>query len=166
MYAGIPVSTSIMYLTIVEIWVMCDKSACHLFPDLRDYGPEVDIDQFQGLSLPLKAHMKRLFDVEDYVQTRQANAQENYPSIFRNFGATLSFTVRYFDVCKEMQERKKRIEKDPSAKRQEKFQELVDLKEQRQGLINDYNKGTCETQTVVVNGEGLSGHATKTFRTH
>jgi hypothetical protein len=59
-YAGVPASLSITYLTILELWVACDKSACHIYPLLQKYSPEVQLSELQCLVLPLRCQLKRL----------------------------------------------------------------------------------------------------------
>ncbi|KAF2622185.1 hypothetical protein BU25DRAFT_403259 [Macroventuria anomochaeta] len=65
-YQGLPSSMSVMYLTILEIWVACDKSACSLFALLSTYDPEVRLVELQCLTLPLRSQMQRLRAVELY----------------------------------------------------------------------------------------------------
>lgn len=148
-YASIPTSLSVMYLTLVELWVMSDKSACHLHPELKDYTTEVLLDQFESLYLSLKTQMKRLLDVETYVLSRQDNAQKNYPSIYSQFGHSLSFAVRYFDQSPEMQALKIKIEDDARAQRKMKWEELARLKRKYQDLIRRYDHGTCAFRKVM-----------------
>ena len=69
-YSSSPISMSIMYLTLAELWIACDRSACAQYPLLREYDHELCITEFQCLVLPLKHHMERLHEVERYVQSR------------------------------------------------------------------------------------------------
>ena len=101
-YAGVPASMSIMYLTLIDLWVMSDRSPCHILPLLKEYDTEISIHQFQCLSLPLRVHMKRLLYVERYVQARQDGAQEDRSPLYRDFGHGMSFAVHYFDQCTDI----------------------------------------------------------------
>lgn len=148
MYAGIPASMSIMYLTLVELWIMSDRSACHIYPLLKDFEPEVYIDQFQCLSLPRKKQMKRLLDAERYVQARQGSAQEDQPSIYKDFGHKSSFAVKYFDQSLEMQALKAKIEREATTKRQKKWQEFARVKREYENLMARYDKAECDFQAV------------------
>ncbi|EAT85618.2 hypothetical protein SNOG_06967 [Parastagonospora nodorum SN15] len=75
-YSGIPASLSTMYLTLLELWVACDKSACVLYPLLSDFDPELALDELQCLVLPLHSQMQRLAEVERYVGSRRKMAIE------------------------------------------------------------------------------------------
>jgi hypothetical protein len=154
MYASIPKAMSIMYLTITELWVMCDKSACYLYPLLKEYNPEICLDEFQSLCLPLRSQMERLKEAEDHVKSRYDNAVEDSPSIYRDFGHASSFAVRYFDKSPALQTLKSSIELDAKKKREAKWQELIGLKRQHQNLMKRYDEGECEILVKLVdNGE-------------
>jgi hypothetical protein len=45
-YASSPISMSIMYLTLAELWIACDRSACAQYPLLREYDHELHITEF------------------------------------------------------------------------------------------------------------------------
>jgi hypothetical protein len=64
---GTPITLSIMYLTLVELWVACDKLACNKYSMLRDYNHEVLLEGFQCLVLPLKTQVARLSEIEKYI---------------------------------------------------------------------------------------------------
>jgi hypothetical protein len=150
-YARAPIGMSIMYLTLAELWVACDKSACAIYPMLAEYDPEILIQEFQCLVLPLKSQMKRLHEVESYVRTRQDRAKKGAPSIYRNFGHPLSFAVRYFEQSQEHQGTLAKIETDAKAKRKRKCEELKNLKHRHSQYMDTYNSTTCEYYWKVVN---------------
>jgi hypothetical protein len=125
MYAGVPASLSIMYLTILELWVACDKSACHIHPLLQKFRPEVQLGELQCLVLPLKCQLERLSDIELYVQSREDGADRTLPSVFRDFGGTSTFAVQYFDHSPELQNLKSEIEQTAARARRYKLEELV-----------------------------------------
>jgi hypothetical protein len=54
-YTGMPAKLSVMYLSLVDIWVACDKEACLLYPLLCQYDPELNLDEFQCLLYPREA---------------------------------------------------------------------------------------------------------------
>jgi len=149
-YVGVPVSLSIMYVALLELWVACDKSACLLYPLLRQYDPEVNLDEFQCLILPLKSQMTRLARIERYVQSRRdvANAR---PSVFRDFGHSSSFAVKYFDQSVELQDLLAQIKRDAAIKQQQKRDELAQLKQKHKTFMEYYNSKPCETHEVVYN---------------
>jgi len=149
-YAGAPFGMSIMYLTLTELWIACDKIACTIYPLLAEYDPEVDLTEFQCLALPLKSHLNRLSISESYVKSRRRTALMR-PSVYRAFGHSSSFAVRYFDQQESLQAMLSKIEVDAAFKRQQKCEELVGLKHEYQQYMDRYNSTSCETMTVVYN---------------
>ncbi|KAL5400438.1 hypothetical protein PMIN03_012373 [Paraphaeosphaeria minitans] len=150
-YVGIPVSLSIMYMTLLELWVACDKSACHIYPLLTTYQPVVPLDETQCLTLPRKREMERLSEVERYVRSRKIAATHTNPSIFCDFGSSSSFGVRYFSQSLELQDLLASIERNASTREREKHKELEDLKRQYRDLMCLYDSQLCETHEVTVN---------------
>jgi hypothetical protein len=150
-YARSPISMSIMYLTLAELWIACDRSACNHYPLLCEYDPEIYIAEFQCLVLPLKHDMERLHEVERYVQSRREAATSNLPSIYRSFGHSSSFAVRFFDGSQELQTTLEEIEFDASKKRERKCQELRQLKTKHDNLMDQYNSTSCDIETYVHN---------------
>lgn len=149
-YVGLPSSMSIMYLTILEIWVACDRSACNFFPLLTTYKPEVQLIELQCLILPLRNHMQRLHAVETYVQTRERSAS-NSVSIYRDFGNGSSFAVSYFDQSTQLQGVLQQIERDAAAKRADKCRELAKLKSEYTDLMNRYDAAQCKYVEITTN---------------
>lgn len=150
-YAENPEGSSIMFLTIVELWVACDKSACDLYDLLRDYSPKIPAELLQSLMLPFKGQMKRLSEAEQYLQIRQDNAKVDSPSIFRSFGHPSAFSVRYFNRSSEHQALLSKIEDYASHEREEKRRELSRKKEQYCDLMRLYEQSKCEYIEVIVN---------------
>jgi len=150
-YASSPISMSTMYLTLAELWIACDRSACTQYPLLCEYAHELHITEFQCLVLPLKHDMERLHEVERYVQSRHEAAVSNLPSVYRSFGDPSSFAVRFFDGSRELQTTLVEIERDAVRKRAQKCQELEQLKTKHNDLMNQYNSSSCDIETYVYN---------------
>ncbi|KAF2653745.1 hypothetical protein K491DRAFT_780118 [Lophiostoma macrostomum CBS 122681] len=146
--SNIPRSLSIMYLTIMELWIACDKCACTLYPLLGDFDPEVDISSFQSLSLPFKTQLKRLSTVEIYLKTRRGNALVKAPSLYRDFGLPASFAVRFFDASPKHQKLFLDIEQDATARRQRKRNELAEQKQRYHDLKAKSDKRSCDYEQV------------------
>jgi hypothetical protein len=149
-YEGLPVSISVMYLVLLELWVACDSVVCSLYPLVKDYNPEICMDTFQCLLLPLQSQMQRLDAAEKYVASR-CRETRIAPSIFRDFGHSSSFAVRYFDQCSELQDILVQVESTAAEDRQRKCRELTELKLQYSDLMERYRKGECEYYTAVTN---------------
>jgi hypothetical protein len=150
-YVGKPTSLSIMYLSLLDLWVASDRSACHIHPMLCQFDPELGLDEFQCLVLPFKSQMQRLLNFERYVQVRRATAAKANPSIFQQFGHASTFAVKYFDQCPELQATLEEIKRDATSKQKQKREELADLKRQHKDLMDHYNSEECQTVKVLVN---------------
>ncbi|KAJ4287163.1 hypothetical protein N0V90_012561 [Kalmusia sp. IMI 367209] len=146
--SDIPSSLSIMYLTVVELWIACDKCACNMYPLLHDFDPEVELSSFQALSLPFKSQLKRLLTAEAYLQSRRDNASANAPSLYRDFGLSSSFAVKYFDKSPEHQRLRSDIEQHAAMMRQQKCNELAKQKQLYHDLKADSDKRSCDYQEV------------------
>ena len=146
--SNIPRSLSIMYLTVIELWVACDKCACKKHPLLHDFDPEVELSSFQSLSLPFKSQLERLFAAETYLQSRRKNARTNAPSLYREFGLSTSFAVRFFDESSDHQTLRSEIEQHATERRQQKRQELAEKKGQYNDLMADSDKRSCDEREV------------------
>ncbi|PMB71344.1 hypothetical protein BM221_003811 [Beauveria bassiana] len=96
-YPQDPDAISLKVLTILELWVACDKSVCKIHPLLQDYRHEIPTDILQSLVLPNSSQMKRLHRVETYLEARESRASQSWtPSIFSSFATINSFGVRFF----------------------------------------------------------------------
>jgi hypothetical protein len=111
-YTGISASLSVMYLAHVELWVSCDKSACSLYPLVADSDPELVLDEFQYLALPLDGHMQRSANVERYLDSRRNRAVQGSPSVFHNFGNPSTSAVMYFNQSQALETTPLAIEQD------------------------------------------------------
>ncbi|RMZ68305.1 very large low complexity [Pyrenophora seminiperda CCB06] len=140
----LPRSLSIMYLTVTEIWIACDKCACTMYPLLREFDPELHLSSFQSLSLPFKKQLERLLAAEVYLQSRKSNAKPDAPSLYRDFGHPQSFAVKFFDGSSAHQKLLERIEGDAEMARQLKREELNRAKQMYQSMMNDSEKLSCD----------------------
>ncbi|KAI9824844.1 MAG: hypothetical protein M1819_000796 [Sarea resinae] len=148
-YSNNPEASSIMVLTIMELWVACDKSACIHYGLLLDYSPEIPTELLQCLMLPFKRQMKRLSDIEQYLKTRQGNAKATR-SVFRSFGQASDFSVRFFNQSPQHQALLSRIEDWATLQRDQKRAELFLKKEQYSNLMRLHDQSECEYDEVVV----------------
>ncbi|EUC50241.1 hypothetical protein COCMIDRAFT_82742 [Bipolaris oryzae ATCC 44560] len=150
-YNQSPIAMSVMYLTLAELWISCDRSACTIYPMLTDYDPEVNLTEFQSLVLPLKSQLSRLNTIEGYVDSRRHKSIKGRPSIYREFGNPSSFAVRYFDQCKSLQSTLEKIEHDATVARKKKCEELESLKVLYRQYMDTYHNTLCEYRTIVTN---------------
>lgn len=144
-YSGNPETCSIMLLTLLELWIACDKSALELLPMLGDYDPGVQLEMLQSLVLPLMEHMVRLLDVEKYLQDRRAAAGLGTKgSIFQDFGTPSCFSVRYYDAFPKYKDLRQRIEAAAIEERRKKCEDLRSKKSKYNSLMRQYQESDCD----------------------
>ncbi|KAK1974854.1 hypothetical protein LZ30DRAFT_810521 [Colletotrichum cereale] len=145
-YTGNPESTSIMLLTILDLWIVCDKATVLKHPLLKDYNPEVPLDLFENLLLPKKRHMERLHAAELYLAERLRNCKSisSAPNIYTTFGTSTCFSARYFDQSSEHQILRGEIEEKARKDREAKKRELCKLKHEYDNLMERYHASSCE----------------------
>ncbi|KAK7740938.1 hypothetical protein SLS53_005001 [Cytospora paraplurivora] len=125
-YSDNPEASSIMILTLIELWIACDNSAVSLFPMLRDYDPGVQLGPLQSLNLPSKEHLVRLRNVETYLGSRQAAVcLGDQGSIFRDYGTPNCFSVRFYNESSKHKNLRHRIEADANEERRQRCLELL-----------------------------------------
>jgi hypothetical protein len=149
-YSGNPEATSIMLLTVLELWIACDESATHICELLKDYDPGIPQELLQSLALPFKCQMERLLRTEDYLNRRRARATSGASCIFRDFGLQTCFSVRYFHQSPEHQNLLEEIESRATQLRNEKCNELRQKKEEYKSLMQLHDHNECEYYEEVV----------------
>lgn len=140
-YSSRPEGASRMLLTIGEIWVAADKAALHKYPMLKDYNAEVPTNIWQALLFQSKADMARLLRLENYLMGRKWTPSR--PSVFRAFGDSMSFPVRYFQQSPMLQNKKIMIEEKAELDKQAKINEFYQLKDKYNNLMRQCNTMTC-----------------------
>lgn len=150
LYSPNPESVSTMLLTILELWIACDKSATHLHGMLSDYDACIPMDTFQSLLLPFHAQMKRLAGAEDYLRQREQRLVYSGSGIFRDFGTRSCFSVQYFNQSDEHPALRATIEDRASRDRRAKQTELHQKHEKYRQLIDLADQVECTYDEVVV----------------
>lgn len=151
-YAHNPEATSLMVLTIFELWVACDKAAVRRCPLLGKYDPGIPPDILQSLLLPFLGQMKRLQALEEYIQDRKQKGIRKTDLLFAS-GNGQSFASQYFDTSATHQALLSEIETNATNKRQAKIQQLESVKAKYHELDSLYNAADCEYTTVVIDRE-------------
>ncbi|XWW92895.1 hypothetical protein V2A60_000822 [Cordyceps javanica] len=155
-YADSPEATSLMLLTIMELWVACDKSTCKIHELLPQFDHEIPAGPLWSLILPLKRDMKRLQCIEAYLEGRKRRAASHQnSSIFTGFGNTKSFAVQFFETSTKHQALKEAIESWANNERDKKRQEFRDALELYQShtvmaaeLQHEYSTTIDETTEI------------------
>lgn len=150
-YAKIPARMSVMYLTLLELWAACDRSACSNISPLCKYHPGIDLESAQCLLLPFKSQMIRLANIESYLAARIEKVSADVPLVDQSFGHESSIAVEYFDQSATLQAEKIKIEQAATAAQQRKIEEFMQLKQQYQKLVRQYEAMHCNE--VVFRGK-------------
>lgn len=124
-YRAIPEALSVMFLTVMELWVTLDNIAGLGVELLREYDPGLKAGLLNPLLLSTKRQMLRLQAVEKYLSRRKESAGAPYHSAFSDFGAPGSFAVRYVrrsDSHQRLFERIKEIARQEKAEKIREYQ--------------------------------------------
>ncbi|KAK7053180.1 hypothetical protein VNI00_003799 [Paramarasmius palmivorus] len=135
-YDGDPEAMSIMFLTLLELWVGLDKLATHQCPLLLKYSPEIAQAHLEPILLRQSTLRDRLKRVSQYVHNRQSHATHQ-ESIFSGKITRDSFVVRYFDISPLHRSLKQRIESKATSDRHAKVQELHRLNKRHAELTRN-----------------------------
>ncbi|RYP54802.1 hypothetical protein DL769_010286 [Monosporascus sp. CRB-8-3] len=127
-YKNNPVNLSIMWITIMELWVACDKSVTKLYPLLKDHRVGLPEDLLEPLLLPVKSQMTRLREVENYLADRHNVAKRDFPSAFEGVGDKNSFAARFYETSEQHQELHQQILTSAKKARAAKLEELSSKK--------------------------------------
>ena len=102
LYQHQPEALSIMVLTLLELWIACDKSAVKIMPLLEKYEPEVPYDIWGPLILRSQGEMRRLYNAEEYLKQRMDVPQDDEVNLsLYSFGDSGSFSVRYVEQSEQ-----------------------------------------------------------------
>ncbi|TGO19500.1 hypothetical protein BTUL_0004g01400 [Botrytis tulipae] len=138
---------SIMLLSIMELWISMDKYECILYPLLKNFHPFFTPEMMDVLQLSLKKDMRRLQEVQKYIQDRcrAAVGKGGHRTIFED-PTQGCFADRYFvesDEASRLQELLEAIELDAEQSRESKVAEWLKKSESYDNLIKMINESTC-----------------------
>ncbi|KAJ5527297.1 hypothetical protein N7513_011456 [Penicillium frequentans] len=150
LYSDNPEATSVMLLTILELWIACDKSAIHLHDTLREYDAYIPVDCFQSLLLPFRSQMARLACAEEYLSQRHAHLRRHSSNVFHDFGTSNCFAVRYFEQSTEHQQLLATIEAHATQERARKKVELREKQQRYKDLMKKASETACQYNQVIV----------------
>jgi hypothetical protein len=95
LYGTNPEDTSVMILTVMDLWVALDKLVIRACPLMREYSPEIPSNFLHPLLLHQSSTIRRALHIEEYLRLRHTEALE-VPSIFSNSASDSSFAVKFF----------------------------------------------------------------------
>ncbi|KAL8805503.1 MAG: hypothetical protein Q9200_005403 [Gallowayella weberi] len=144
-YKGCPEQSSIMLLTVGEMWQAMDQLAGLLIPLLHQYSPEIPTDIFNVLLLPKKAQMERLHNLEMHISGRYNNSHGRNGFIFADASnANIDcFASRYVEQSAEHQHLRQRIVENATEKQNEKKTEWQSKTNRYNSLVSEVNKLSC-----------------------
>ncbi|PHH64686.1 hypothetical protein CDD81_4127 [Ophiocordyceps australis] len=140
-YKDSPGDISIMMLTILELWIACDKFAVGIHPQLAQYKHGVPEDAWQWLLLRFKSDSERLYRAERYLKNRN-RARKNSP--LYDFGKPESFPVVFFQESTQHQKFAEEIAEEASKLQERKLNELRELRASYDEHMNLYLGKSCE----------------------
>jgi hypothetical protein len=149
-YLKNPEALSLMYLNLMDLWVVMDKVAGVAVPLLLEYDPCFPPDLFRPLILPTKRQMARLHGIEAYLSDREhrakATRRSSYGSMYLNFGQRESFAVRYFDSSPEHQMLLQRIEDESEQTENQRIQQYHQLRARHEDLARERSLATHDVE--------------------
>ncbi|PHH88387.1 hypothetical protein CDD83_7603 [Cordyceps sp. RAO-2017] len=161
-YAENPEALSIMVLTIMELWVAADQSACWHHSLMLAYDPEIPLELLQSLILPSRGQMERLQEVEEHVKARRDGARYRTTSIYHSFGEVQSFSVKYFEYSPRHQQLFQMIETEAHSEREAKIAEFRKLQAEYRRLMASVQASSCIYDYYVDPRTGVSGSSHRT----
>ncbi|KAL4944048.1 hypothetical protein BDV06DRAFT_220625 [Aspergillus oleicola] len=150
-YSKNPEATSLMHLTLLELWIACDKSAIYHHSDLANYGSCIPIGVFESLVLPFKSQLERLARAELYLNDRQRRVSYPESCIFLDFGTRSCFAVKYFDQSPNHQALLARIEDNATQQKVAKQAELQQKTQKYEDLMSLVNSTECTYEVYIAN---------------
>ena len=131
-YQHDPDAQSIMLLTLYELWVALDKATIEKLPLLKDYPPELSVaHSLKHLLIRRKEDLLHVQRIARYLTERESHGTR--PSVFAPTTEN-SFSVQYFLQSPQLQNFKRRIDKQAPILRQKKREELQQKNERHRTL--------------------------------
>ncbi|KAH7924414.1 hypothetical protein BV22DRAFT_1013320 [Leucogyrophana mollusca] len=149
-YSENPDNSSIMLLTLLELWIALDKVVVGKIPLLSEYQPEVPVSLLNPILLHNAEKLSRLDQAQQYLTERHSRA--NRASVFSDELSDECFAVRFFSSSPAHQTLESRIERDATAQRNAKMVELHQ-KNQRHAALTRQAHTLGHTQCVDAIGD-------------
>jgi hypothetical protein len=149
-YSENPEATSVMLLTILELWNACDKIAVKVDPRLGEYDPEIPSDALENCLLPSYGHMQRLALVERYLQQRGERSRFKNANMLFHMSSSDGFASRYFAQSSAHQKSLHHITQRAEVARAAKRAEFERAQNEYHRLNTLHNSTSCTFTTVVI----------------
>ncbi|KAH7327815.1 hypothetical protein B0I35DRAFT_465989 [Stachybotrys elegans] len=159
-YSGDSEQSSILILTVMELWVKFDKAACQVHPLIREFHPIFHASQLDVIQLTRYRDMKRLQQVQLYLKDRLASCSSPEMTIFDE-PQKGCFGHRYYEESPESESLKAlyaAIEEAASAKREAKRAEWKEKSRRYVELSTAIDRSTCTYEIDDLNPLGRGIH--------
>jgi hypothetical protein len=147
-YVDSPENQTIMWLTVIELWVALDKLNLSIYPLMKEYSPELPLNFLEPLLLPKKSQMDRLFKIEEYLTGRYNCMDRSNPRILSGEATPRTFAVRYYNSSELHQNLNARIVAYATEKRSQKEEECRQMNRQYREYCNEKNRMDCTFITL------------------
>lgn len=143
---NVPEVKSEVILNIMEIWTKIDKAACNLYPLLKEYHPLFHHEMLDVLLISQHQDMKRLVDIQTYLEDRVAACEGSKISIFDDPHVRGCFGQRAYDEFPESTKMKSlhdEIEEWAKGERLVKEEDWKEKTEQYSTLSKRIDQSSC-----------------------
>ena len=141
-YKSDPEQLSLMLITLLEMWQAVDSIALTLYPLLAEYEPDFPQDLLYPLQATQLSDLRRVQDVENYIEHRRSVGNPHYPSVFHDVSPN-SFAVRYFDQSQDMQQLAAEISAADERAKTQKKEEWAQKSLEYEAVIKQAAETTC-----------------------
>jgi hypothetical protein len=131
--------SSIMVLTILDLWVALDTFATQQCPLLKQYSPEIPSNFLHPLLLHRSSSLERALHIEEHLRRRYEEARD-VTSIFSNSIDDSCFALKYFRTSEHLQCLHDEIVTHAQQERAEKRAELAVLNQTSKSLLIEASK--------------------------
>ncbi|KAN0080097.1 hypothetical protein V8E55_009663 [Tylopilus felleus] len=106
-----PERISVMFLTVIELYVALDKLVVKEIPMLADYPPPFPMSLLENMLLRKRTSLHRLSCAYQYLSVRHSQSRLECFAFSNEFTED-SLAVRYYDQSSDLQQLRARIEED------------------------------------------------------
>lgn len=146
-YSGNPEGLSVMLLTVMELWVACDRAATDTCDLLREFSAGMSPAVLQNLLLPYLDQMERLSKVEIHLASRSRGL--SHSSIF-SLESNQGFPNRFYNSSQKHKDLHQTICTHAENAKQAKSAELSHLKQEYSRLNKLHLDADCEYIKKIV----------------
>ncbi|OAA71801.1 hypothetical protein LEL_09036 [Akanthomyces lecanii RCEF 1005] len=151
-YKNHPYHLSVMILTLLELWVACDKVAVRRNPLLSEYAPlGIENVNWDGLLLRTAKDRRRLGQAEDYIAKRASSKT----SMIAEYGGPGCFASRFAQESALHHDLMVRMKTSAEKDEQKKAAELNKEKKRQKMLLDNHASTHCDPTVCTVGTSNL-----------